>query len=88
MHGEMAGVDVGEAVAIDSNSEGGGDEKSLGVGEHEEPFYSRLRQTCQFGVTQCLILESQCKIAHIHTLSFTIQADNKSFQMSNFMLLL
>jgi len=41
MHGEMAGVGVGEAVAIDSNSEGGGDEKSLG--EHEEPFYSRLR---------------------------------------------
>jgi len=44
MHGEMEGVGVGEAVAIDSNSEGGGDEKSLGVGEHEEPFYSRLRQ--------------------------------------------
>jgi len=41
MHGEMEGV--GEAVAIDSNSEGG-DEKSLGVGEHEEPLYSRLRQ--------------------------------------------
>jgi len=78
----MAGAadGAGETVVIDSNSEGGGDEKSLGVREHEEPFYSRLRlETCQFGVTQCLILESQCKIAHIHTPSFTIQADNKSF---------
>jgi len=44
MHGGMEGVGVGEAVAIDSNSEGGGNEKSLGVGEHEEPLYSRLRQ--------------------------------------------